>query len=97
MTGSAHWLWLALASGVVLTLAVVLFTSWRRSRALEIRTVCLHCPSRRTSVVCQAVRHRDSGIWTGVRTCSAFDPPEAVSCAKDCLDALDHLPEGARA
>lgn len=92
-TGPAHWLWLALALFAALSLALPLLVSHLRARELETRTVCMRCPVRDTAVVCTAVRNRQSGAWTGIRSCSALTPPEEVNCGRSCLSDLKRLPQ----
>jgi hypothetical protein len=49
----------------------------------------LRCPKLDRDVDCTIVSRVRVGQWNDVVSCSAFDPPEAVTCGRECARAMN--------
>jgi hypothetical protein len=81
----------AFAAGILAVMgAVMAAVLSARGGALRRRqSVRLACPMRGQAVECEIVQDVRTGQWKEVRACSAFDPPHAVTCDRDCTAAMN--------
>jgi len=47
------------------------------------------CPERRETVTCELWRDLRISQWKGVRSCTAFDPPERLRCEAACAAIMN--------
>ena len=72
--------------GAILLVAVAGITRDGLHREQRLHLVC---PRLDRPVDCTIVQDVRTGQWTGVESCSAFDPPSAVACDQDCARAMN--------
>lgn len=93
MEGSAHWLdMLVVAGGGAAVLGLVLLLS-RPFKFLTRKRQQLECPKLHRRVECVLVENNTSKQVVNVVSCSAFDDPEAVTCAKSCVAQQNAVPQ----
>jgi hypothetical protein len=91
MTAEAIQLVTQVAAVAVLTaLVVVALRLGLRGGDLVRRVgLRLRCPKLDREVDCTIVSRVRVGQWDDVVSCSAFDPPEAVTCGRECARAMN--------
>lgn len=87
--GTAFLIILALGTGVIL---VAWLVSTRFPMATRVVTRAFWCPLQARNVTAEFQEAAWDGKLVEVNRCSAFSPPEAVTCDRACL-RIDTLPQ----
>jgi hypothetical protein len=91
MYGESHWftpVMLLIVGGGIVALWRFMLGVERSLRAVEMN---LSCPVSGQKVSAVAVQNKQTGFYTGIRSCSAFAGGE-LDCSRSCVPGLNRQP-----